>query len=90
MAFVIGLQEARAKGENGLAKEYVSTTYAVLFLLFFIVFLIAFVVNNFLDWGELLNIAPSYNKELQVDIWDFSMFFLFEYSSKCIYYDVNG
>lgn len=58
--------EARAKGENGLAKEYVSTTYAVLFLLFFIVFLIAFVVNNFLDWGELLNIAPSYNKELQV------------------------
>lgn len=58
--------EARAKGENGLAKEYVSTTYAVLFLLFFIVFLIAFVVNNFLDWGELLNIEPSYNKELQV------------------------
>lgn len=57
--------EAKAKGEIRLAKEYVSTTYAVLLVLFTVIFLLVFIVNQFLDWGAILNIDAAYNVELQ-------------------------
>lgn len=56
--------EAKAKGDIQLAREYVSTTYVVLFLLFFFVFLIAIAINYFLDWSYILNIDSIYNAEL--------------------------
>ena len=49
-----------------LAKEYVSTTYAVLFLLFSVILLITLVVNNYLDWSRILNIDPVYKDELSL------------------------
>ena len=58
--------EAKAKGDMKLAKEYVSTTYAVLFLLFSVILLITLVVNNYLDWSRILNIAPVYKDELSL------------------------
>lgn len=58
--------EAKAKGDMKLAKEYVSTTYAVLFLLFSVILLITLVVNNYLDWSRILNIDPVYKDELTV------------------------
>lgn len=57
--------EAKAKNDIKLAKEYVSTTYAVLFILFSIIFIIATILNHFLKWGSILNIDASYNAELQ-------------------------
>lgn len=57
--------EAKAKKEIYLAKEYVSTTYAILFLLFSFLFFIVLIVNKFLDWAAILNIDPCYNTELQ-------------------------
>lgn len=58
--------EAKANNDLKLAKEYVSTTYAVLFLLFSIIFIIAIVVNQYLNWGNILNIDQSYNEELKL------------------------
>lgn len=58
--------EAKAKGDMKLAKEYVSTTYAVLFMLFSVILLITLVVNNFLNWSDILNIDTIYNDELHV------------------------
>lgn len=58
--------EAKAKGEIKLAKEYVSTTYVVLLLLFSLILLIALVVNNFLNWSSILNIDAIYDDELQI------------------------
>ena len=58
--------ESKAKGDIKLAKEYISTTYIVLFLLFSFILLIVLVVNNFLNWSSILNIAPVYNKELHI------------------------
>ena len=58
--------EAKANNDLKLAKEYVSTTYAVLFLLFSIIFIIAIVINQYLDWGNILNIDQSYNEELKL------------------------
>ncbi|HEY3388158.1 MAG TPA: oligosaccharide flippase family protein [Prolixibacteraceae bacterium] len=50
--------EAKATGNLEKAKIYISTTYAVLFLIFSGIWLLFFVVNFFLDWSKLLN-APS-------------------------------
>lgn len=58
--------EAKAKGDMKLAKEYVSTTYAVLFLLFSVILVVALVVNNYVDWSSILNIDAVYNEELYV------------------------
>jgi len=56
--------EARSNGNTKLAKEYVSTTYAILFLLFAAVFVISLVINRFIDWSRILNIDAMYNEEL--------------------------
>ena len=58
--------EAKAKGDMKLAKEYVSTTYAMLFLLFSVILLIILVVNNYLDWSRILNVASVYKNELNL------------------------
>ena len=58
--------EAKAKGDIKLAKEYVSTTYAVLFLLFSVILLITLIVNKYLNWSSVLNIDAVYNGELHI------------------------
>ncbi len=58
--------EAKAKGDIKLAREYVSTTYAVLFLLFSVILTITLVVNRYLDWSNILKIDGIYNDELHI------------------------
>ena len=48
--------EARAKNNMKLAREYVSTTYAVLSFLFSVILLIALIINKYLNWSFVLNI----------------------------------
>ena len=67
--------EARASGNIKLAKEYISTTYMVLLLLFSIIFFIVIVFNNFLNWSSILNIEPVYNDELRTVFGLLSCFF---------------
>ena len=45
--------EAKAKNDMILARKYVSTTYAVLLLIFVSVLLIALLVNYFINWSEI-------------------------------------
>jgi O-antigen/teichoic acid export membrane protein len=58
--------EAKAKGEDHLAKIYISTTYAILSIIFFIVWLLFLAVNNFLDWSRILKISESMRSEVSV------------------------
>jgi O-antigen/teichoic acid export membrane protein len=51
--------EAKARGEDELARVYVSTTYAILAIIFTSVWVIFLVVNNFLDWSKLLNVSEA-------------------------------
>ena len=51
--------EAKAKGDDRLARIYVSTTYAILGIIFIGVWLIFLLVNNFLDWSKILNVSES-------------------------------
>jgi len=51
--------EAKAVGDEKLARIYVSTTYAILGIIFIGVWLIFLIVNNFLDWSKILNVSES-------------------------------
>lgn len=53
------LAEAKAKGEDDLAQIYVSTTYAILGIIFTGVWVIFLIVNNFLDWTKILKVSET-------------------------------
>ena len=82
--------EAKAKGDMKLAREYVSTTYTVLFLLFSVILMIVLIVNKYLNWSAILNIDIIYNEELHIVFGLLAVFFLLECCSKCLYYHVDG
>ncbi len=57
--------EAVAKEDNMLARKYVSTTYAVLSMLFAALMLITSLANQFIDWSIILNVDASLDNELK-------------------------
>lgn len=57
---------ARANNDTGKAQTYVSTTYAVLALIFFVVWISFLVVNNFLDWSAILNTSQEAVEEISL------------------------
>jgi O-antigen/teichoic acid export membrane protein len=60
------LTEALAQGEQQLAKEYVSTTYAIISIIFIVVLIVFYCVNPFLHWNEILNTSLVPAKELSL------------------------
>lgn len=56
--------EAKAKNDIILARKYVSTTYAVLTIIFGLLFLVSIIINYFLDWSQILQISATYKSEL--------------------------
>ena len=56
--------EAKAKGEDDLAKIYVSTTYAILAVIFFVVWILFLIANNFLNWSHILHVPESIHSEV--------------------------
>lgn len=57
--------EALAKDDTILARKYVSTTYAVLAILFLFIMIITSVINQHLNWSNILNVSSNLNNELQ-------------------------
>lgn len=71
------LTAALARNEMQLAREYVSTTYAIIGLVFISVLLIFYVVNPFLDWSRILNTSSVPGNELSLlALVVFTFFFL--------------
>jgi O-antigen/teichoic acid export membrane protein len=58
--------EAIATGRHELARTYVSTTYAILIVVFAIVLFLFYVVNPFLNWGHILNTTIVPARELSI------------------------
>lgn len=56
--------ETKATGNLEKARIYVSTTYAVLTLIFLSVWVLFFVANFFVDWSKILNAPPEMAAEL--------------------------
>ena len=51
--------QALAEGKTKLAKIYVSTTYAILSIIIFVVLLFFYSINYFLNWDQILNAADG-------------------------------
>lgn len=60
--------ECRAINDNIKARKYVSTTYALLFLIFFPICVILLLINSFLDWNKILNISLNENLNLIIGV----------------------
>jgi len=68
---------AIGKGENHLAREYISTTYAILAVIFLSLLILLYIINPFLDWREILNVNGISEQELTVlALVVFTFFFL--------------
>lgn len=57
--------EALAVDDKHLAKEYVSTTYALMSIIFIPIGLICLIANRFIDWPSFINVDSSYFYELR-------------------------
>lgn len=51
--------EAVAVGNTELAQIYVSTTYAILTIIFLSLWVVFIITNNFLDWSAILNVEAG-------------------------------
>lgn len=58
--------EAKATGNDTLAQIYVSTTYAVLGIVFFSIWILFLFINNYLDWTKILNVSPDMQSEASI------------------------
>lgn len=60
------LTEAIARGDSKLAREYVSTTYAIISCIFIGVLFLFYCINPFLHWNQILNTTSVPEKELSL------------------------
>lgn len=56
--------EAKASGDDSLAQIFVSTTYAILAIIFSVVWIIFLITNHFLNWGHIINVSETMNSEI--------------------------
>jgi len=73
------LAEAFAIDDNRLAKTYISTTYAILFIIIGVVYLLILFINPFLDWSTILNAPPEMASELSSVVLIIFTFFSFRF-----------
>lgn len=57
--------EAKANDDVTLARKYVSTTYFSISCLIIIILAAILILNNFINWSNLLNLSQDYREELQ-------------------------
>lgn len=57
--------EAKAKNDLKLAREYVSTTYAIISIIIGTLFCIIVALNAFVDWASVLNVSQQYELVLR-------------------------
>lgn len=56
--------EAKAVGNDSLVQTYVSTTYALLGIIFLGIWILFISVNHFLNWSSILNVSPDMSSEV--------------------------
>ena len=67
--------EAKALGNDTLAREYLSTTYFALTIIVVAVLFVILIVNSFLDWSVILKVDAGLSKELRLVFAILSVFF---------------
>ncbi len=67
--------EAKAAGNELLARQYVSTTYFAIGAIVSVLFVVLLIVNRFVDWSALLGVDAIYAEELTQVFQIVSVFF---------------
>lgn len=57
---------AIAEGDDESAQVYVSTTYAILGIIFTAIWLIFLLINPFLEWSDILNVSEEFSNEISI------------------------
>lgn len=57
--------ETKAIGEKSLARQYVSTTYILMLIIFSGIIILAECVNPYIEWAKFLNLSSIYAKMLE-------------------------
>jgi len=73
------LAEAKARGEDALGRVYVSTTFALVFLISICLLLLFLLINPFLDWTRILNTDVSLAHELSKTVLIVFAFFCLQF-----------
>jgi O-antigen/teichoic acid export membrane protein len=74
------LTEAKAHGNNLLARKYISSAYAIVGLICLGIALLFSIVNPFLDWIKILKTVPTvYAEEISALIWIIFISFCFTF-----------
>ncbi|MGB8492303.1 MAG: MATE family efflux transporter [Bacteroidales bacterium] len=60
------LAEARARNDDSIARVYVSTTYALLAIIFIFIWCVFLIANNFLNWPAILKVPESMRSEISL------------------------
>jgi O-antigen/teichoic acid export membrane protein len=76
------LAEAIANNDESMAKIYVSTSYALVSIIFLSLMVLFWIINPFLNWASILNTPESLNVEL-------SKMILFVFSLFCLQFILN-
>jgi O-antigen/teichoic acid export membrane protein len=58
------LAEAQTKNDYEIARVYVSTTYAILTIIFVILWLLFLIINPHIDWTKVLNVNESMSSDV--------------------------
>lgn len=58
--------EAKAKGDDSIAQVYISSTYAMLGIIFFIIWILFLMINPMLDWSKILKVSDSMKSEVSL------------------------
>lgn len=58
--------EAKAKNDDKIAQIYVSTTYALLGVIFFALWIIFLISNSFLNWSDILKVDVGMESEVSI------------------------
>jgi O-antigen/teichoic acid export membrane protein len=58
--------EARARNDDEIAQVYVSTTYALLGLIFVSIWIVFIIGNSFLNWSDILKVDSSMESEVSI------------------------
>jgi len=76
--------EAISKGDHELARVYVSTTYAILTIIFIFVLFVFYVINPYINWDSILNTQLVPAKELSILVLIVFTFFILRFIIKII------
>lgn len=76
--------EAKAKGDIELARTYVSTAYFFIGLIFVAVWIILLFINQYIDWGKVLNIDQKTAREVTLLAYIILTYFCFQFVFKII------